>query len=114
LIGAGALLAVPLPALAQQPAAAIPRIGFLGASTPEAWASRVEAFRAGLRDLGYVEGRNVVIEFRFAEGQYDRLPELELMTAEHLYQRPGRYTIAVKVIDIFGNDTMTLVPVNVG
>ncbi len=41
-------------------------------------------------------------------------PELELMTAVHTYQKPGRYTVAVKVIDIFGNDTMTLVPVNVG
>ena len=40
--------------------------------------------------------------------------ELELTTAEHSYQQPGRYTVAVKVIDIFGNDTMTLVPVNVG
>ena len=40
--------------------------------------------------------------------------ELELTTAEHTYQQPGRYTVAVKVIDIFGNDTMTLVPVNVG
>ena len=40
--------------------------------------------------------------------------ELELTTAEHTYERPGRYTVAVKVIDIFGNDTMTLVPVNVG
>jgi site-specific DNA-methyltransferase (adenine-specific)/adenine-specific DNA-methyltransferase len=40
--------------------------------------------------------------------------ELELTTSEHVYQRAGRYTVAVKVIDIFGNDTMTLVPVNVG
>ena len=40
--------------------------------------------------------------------------ELELTTALHTYDRPGRYTVAVKVIDIFGNDTMTLVPVNVG
>lgn len=73
---AGTLLAVPLPGLAQQPAATVPRIGFLGVSTPGAWTSRVDAFRAGLRDLGYVEGRNIVIEFRFAEGQYQRLPEL--------------------------------------
>ena len=43
-----------------------------------------------------------------------RQRELELLTAEHSYDRPGRYTVAVKVVDIFGNDTMTLVPVNVG
>ncbi len=76
LITAGALLAAPLPGFAQQPAATIPRIGFLGVSTPAAWAPRVDAFRAGLRDLGYVEGKNIAIEFRFAQGQYDRLPEL--------------------------------------
>jgi putative ABC transport system substrate-binding protein len=76
LIAAGALLAAPLPGFGQQPAATIPRIGFLGVSTPAAWAPRVDAFRAGLRDLGYVEGKNIVIEFRFAQGQYDRLPEL--------------------------------------
>jgi len=40
--------------------------------------------------------------------------ELELTTAPHKYEKPGRYTVAVKVVDIFGNDTMTLVPVNVG
>jgi hypothetical protein len=40
--------------------------------------------------------------------------DLELITAEHNYDCPGRYTVAVKVIDIFGNDTMTLVPINVG
>jgi putative ABC transport system substrate-binding protein len=76
LITPGALLAAPLPGFAQQPAATIPRIGFLGVSTPGAWATRVDAFRAGLRDLGYVEGKNIVIEFRFAQGQFDRLPEL--------------------------------------
>jgi site-specific DNA-methyltransferase (adenine-specific)/adenine-specific DNA-methyltransferase len=42
------------------------------------------------------------------------MPRPELTTAEHAYQRRGRFTIAVKLIDIFGNDTMTLVPVNVG
>ncbi len=54
----------------------MPRIGFLGVANPTAWAPRIDAFRAGLRDLGYVEGKNIVIEFRFAEGQYDRLPLL--------------------------------------
>jgi len=76
LIAAGALLAAPLRGFAQQPAATMPRIGFLGVSTPAAWAPRVDAFRAGLRDLGYVEGKNIVVEFRFAQGRYDRLPEL--------------------------------------
>src|SRR5262245_23129974 len=76
LIATGAVLAAPLQALAQQPSAAIPRIGFLGVATPAAWAPRVDALRAGFRDLGYVEGKNIVIEYRFAEGKYDRLPEL--------------------------------------
>lgn len=76
LITAGALLAAPLQGFAQRPVTTIHRIGFLGVSTPAAWATRVEAFRAGLRDLGYVEGKNIAIEFRFAEGQFDRLPEL--------------------------------------
>ena len=52
------------------------RIGFLGATSPSGYTPQVEAFRGGLRDLGYVEGKNVVIEFRWAEGNYARLPEL--------------------------------------
>jgi putative tryptophan/tyrosine transport system substrate-binding protein len=76
LITASALLVAPQPGFAQQPPVNIARIGFLGASTPEAWAPRVDAFRAGLRDLGYVEGKNLVLEFRFAQGRYDRLPDL--------------------------------------
>jgi putative tryptophan/tyrosine transport system substrate-binding protein len=75
-IAAGALLAAPLRGFTQQPAATMPRIGFLGVATPAAWGPRLDAFRAGLRDLGYVEGKNIAIEFRFAEGQYDRLPAL--------------------------------------
>ena len=76
LIEAGALLATPLPGFAQQPAATIPRIGVLGVATPAAWATRVDALQAGFRDLGYIDGKNIVIEYRFAQGQYDRLPEL--------------------------------------
>jgi hypothetical protein len=71
-----ALLWGPRNGFAQQPAGNIPRIGFLGVSTATAWTTRVDAFRAGLRDMGYVEGKNIAIEFRFAEGQYDRLPGL--------------------------------------
>jgi putative tryptophan/tyrosine transport system substrate-binding protein len=65
----------PLSARAQQPAK-IARIGFLGSSSPSDWASRMEALRSGLRDLGYVEGKNIVIEFRWAEGNYDRHRDL--------------------------------------
>ncbi len=61
------------PAMTQQPAR-IPRVGFL--NPLDRTAPHFEAFRRGLADLGYVEGRNVVIEPRFAEGQYDRFPAL--------------------------------------
>ena len=54
----------------------IPRIGFLVASSPSFYSSRIEAFRQGLRELGYVEGKNIAIEYRFAEGKEDRLREL--------------------------------------
>ena len=60
---------------AQQPAK-VPRIGFLITSSPSAIAPRIEAFRQGLRELGYVEGKNIVIERRYAEGKVDRLPAL--------------------------------------
>jgi putative ABC transport system substrate-binding protein len=76
LIAAAALAATPQFTLAQKPAAPMPRIGFLGAQTSAAWGPRLDAFRAGFRDLGYVEGRNITIEYRFADGQYDRLPGL--------------------------------------
>jgi putative ABC transport system substrate-binding protein len=68
-------LVAPLVVQAQQ-ASKIPRIGFLGLTSAPSWARRLEAFRSGLRDLGYVEGRNITIEFRWAEGQYSRLAEL--------------------------------------
>jgi len=68
------LLATPLAAQAQ-PAAKIARIGWLGVS-PATNPHLIEAFRQGLRDLGYVEGRNLVIEIRSAEGKFERLPAL--------------------------------------
>jgi len=60
---------------AQQPTK-VPRIGYLQSPPPSAVAARTEAFRQGLRDLGYVEGKNIVIEWRFAEGKLDRVPAL--------------------------------------
>src|SRR5713226_2192787 len=73
---AGGLLTAPLAAEAQQTAGKIPRIGFLGNSTAALEANLVGPFREGLRDLGYVEGRNILIEYRWAEGQYERFPAL--------------------------------------
>jgi len=74
LVFAYLLLAVFLPSVsaAQQPKK-IPRIGFLSPTSDD---SRVEAFRQGLRELGYNEGRNIAIEYRWADGKFERLPEL--------------------------------------
>ena len=69
------LLAICLPADAQQPTK-VPRIGYLTAASLSALAARPEVFRQGLRELGYVEGKNIVIEWRSAEGKVDRLAML--------------------------------------
>ena len=63
------------PADAQQPTK-IPRIGYLSGQSLSTISARIEAFRQGLRELGYVEGKNIVIEWRYAEGKLDRLPAL--------------------------------------
>src|SRR5947207_428975 len=62
-------------ATAQQPAK-VPPIGYLSAPPLSVSAARIEAFRQGLRELGYVEGKNIVIEYRWAEGKPERLPDL--------------------------------------
>jgi len=75
LVGAAASLACPIASIAQHPAK-VYRIGFLEGTSAARYTNRLEALRAGLRDLGYAEGKNIVIEFRWAEGRYERLPGL--------------------------------------
>jgi ABC-type uncharacterized transport system substrate-binding protein len=86
------LLAVGLPAQAQQPRK-IARIGYLSAGDPVSRSYRIEAFRQGLKELGYIEGKNIIIEYRFAEARFDRLPEL------------ARELVGLKVDIIFAGGT---------
>src|SRR5499433_89224 len=69
------LLTVAVVTEAQQPAK-VPRIGFLGGASASSYAVRIDSFRQGLNELGYTEGKNIVIEYRYAEGKLDRLPAL--------------------------------------
>jgi hypothetical protein len=80
---AGSAVALPLAAHAQQPT--IPVIGFLYPTSPDTIADRLRGFRQGLKETGYVGGENVTIEYRWAEGQFDRLP---VLAAELAHQRP--------------------------
>ncbi|MDO8980959.1 MAG: ABC transporter substrate-binding protein [Afipia sp.] len=82
----GSAVAWMVPARAQS----MPVIGYLGSENPERYSSRLRAFREGLAEAGYTEGRNVAIEFRWGEGQYSRLPAL----AKDLANRPLNVIVA--------------------
>jgi putative tryptophan/tyrosine transport system substrate-binding protein len=108
------LLTTALTSEAQQPTK-IPRIGYMGASFRSTNPARIEAFRQGLRELGYVEGKNIVIEYRWAEGKFDRLPDLAaelvrlkvdvIVTAGPASTRPAKEaTVTIPIVMGFDND----------
>lgn len=77
---------------------AMPVIGYLGSEAPDRYASRLKAFRGGLAEAGYAEGRNLTIEYRWAEGQYRRLPELAMDLVDRqvsLIVAPGGAEVAL-------------------
>jgi putative ABC transport system substrate-binding protein len=108
----GAAATWPLTALAQQ--AAIPVIGFLNAGSPRLYAGRLRAFAQGLREGGFAEGQNVAIEYRWAEGQYDRLPAMAadvarrrvavIVAGPRVYRAAKAATTTIPIVFQTGND----------
>jgi putative tryptophan/tyrosine transport system substrate-binding protein len=103
------LLALSLSAQAQQPAG-IPRIGILLPTTASFYLPRLEAFRQRLRELGYVEGKNIVIEYRYAEGKLERLPDL----AAELIQRKVGVIITAGPAILAAKNASSTIPIIFG
>jgi putative ABC transport system substrate-binding protein len=102
----GAAVAWPLAAWAQQ--AAMPTIGFLDPRSADAIAGRLRSYRQGLKEIGYIEGENVAIVYRFAENQVDRLPEL---AADLVRRRVAVIATAGDDVAMVAKATITTIPV---
>ena len=110
LVFALTILAAPVAAGAQQ-AKKVARIGVLRSGSPSSAASSEDAFRQGLRELGYIEGQNLVMEYRFAEGKRDRLPEL---AAELVRLKVDMLVVAGVSATQAAKQATTTIPVVVG
>src|SRR3954469_13080144 len=109
-LGAG-VLAGPFAARSQQP---LPAIGFLSAVSPGPFAQRVAAFQRGLNEAGYVEGRNVAIEYRWAEEQYARLPAMAADLAGGKFAVIVTYTDAAALAAKAATKSIPIVFINGG
>jgi putative ABC transport system substrate-binding protein len=118
IVGLGSAAATwPIVARAQQPA--MPVIGFLNSASRDGYAPMVAAFRQGLKETGYIEGRNVAVEYRWVEGQYDRVPAMaaELVrrqVAVIVANTPGVQAIKAAITTIPIVFTTATDPVQVG
>ena len=96
------------PAVAPGQQTAMPVIGFLNGATASSYADRVAAFRKGLEEIGFVEGRNVLIEYRWADGQYDRLRGLAIDLLGHspsiMVASPSSTALAIKATPFDADD----------